>query len=52
MHADSVEYKASTTVPLAPVSTPGYAATAIVTHRDGKRETSGVPGYFTSGCAV
>jgi hypothetical protein len=31
MHADPVEYKASTIMPLAPVSIPGYAATAIVT---------------------
>lgn len=48
MHADPVEYKTSTIMPLAPVSLPGYAATAIVTHRNGKREALGILGYFAS----
>ncbi|MFL9959269.1 hypothetical protein PQR65_38445 [Paraburkholderia nemoris] len=52
MHADSVEYKTSTIMPLAPISMPGYAATAIVTHRNGKREALGIPGYFASGSAA
>jgi hypothetical protein len=52
MHADPVEYKTSTIMPLAPISMPGYAATAIVTHRNGKRETFGIPGYFASGSAA
>ena len=52
MHADPVEYKASTIMPLAPVSIPGYAATVIVTHRNGKRETFGILGYFASESAA
>lgn len=48
MHADPGEYKASTIMPLAPVSIPGYAAAVIVTHPNGKRETFGIPGYFAS----
>lgn len=52
MHADPVEYKASTIMPLAPISIPGYAATAIVTHRNGRRETFGIPGYFASESAA
>jgi hypothetical protein len=45
MHADPVEYKTSTIMPLASVSMPGYAATALVTHRSGKREALGILGY-------
>jgi hypothetical protein len=52
MHTDPVEYKASTIMPLAPISIPGYAATAIVTHRNGKRETFGILGYFASESAA
>jgi len=46
MPADPVEYKTSTIMPLAPISIPGYAATAIVTDRNGKRETFGILGSF------
>lgn len=48
MHADRVQYKTSTIMPLAPISIPGYAAMAVVTHRNGKRETFGILGYFAS----
>lgn len=51
MHADPVEYKAKI-MALAPVSIPGYAATAIITPRNGKRETSGILGYFASESAA
>lgn len=46
MHADPVECKASTIEPVASISTRGYAATALVTREDGKRETLGVLGHF------
>ncbi|WP_244137152.1 hypothetical protein [Burkholderia pyrrocinia] len=48
MHADPVEYKTSTIMPLASISMPGYAATALLTHRSGKREALGILGYFAS----
>ncbi|MBN3777350.1 hypothetical protein G3O06_07245 [Burkholderia sp. Ac-20345] len=48
MHADPVGYKTSTIMPLAAVSMPGYAATALVTHKGGKQEAFGVLGYFAS----
>ncbi|MFL9936712.1 hypothetical protein P0D88_48910 [Paraburkholderia sp. RL18-103-BIB-C] len=48
MHDDPVECKPTTIMPLAPVSIPGYAATAIVTHRNGKGEKFGILGYFAS----
>ncbi|AXF06132.1 hypothetical protein CUJ88_48590 (plasmid) [Paraburkholderia hospita] len=35
-------------MPLAPISLPDYAATAIVTHRNGQREIFGILGYFAS----
>ncbi|MFM0617417.1 hypothetical protein PQR37_25475 [Paraburkholderia nemoris] len=52
MHPDPVEYKTSTIMPLAPISMPGYAATAIVTHRNGKREAFAILGYFASESAA
>ena len=52
MYANSVEYKTSTIVPLAPISTPGYAATVVVTYRNGRRETFGILGYFASESAA
>ncbi|KVU08808.1 hypothetical protein [Burkholderia ubonensis] len=48
MHADPVEYKASTIMPLASLSMPGYAATALVTRKGGKQEAFGILGYFAS----
>lgn len=40
MHADPVEYKTSTIMPLASLSMPGYAATALVTRQGGKQQAS------------
>ncbi|WP_133295706.1 hypothetical protein [Burkholderia reimsis] len=48
MHADPVEYKKSTIMPLASLSIPGYAATALVTRNGGKQEGFGILGYFAS----
>lgn len=48
MHADPVEYKASTIMPLASLSMPGYAATVLVTRKGGKQEALGILGYFAS----
>lgn len=48
MHADPVEYKTSTIMPLASVSMPGYTASALVTYRSGRREAFGILGYFAS----
>jgi len=45
MHADPVEYKTSTIMPLAPIAIPDYLATAIVTYRNGKRKTFGILGH-------
>jgi hypothetical protein len=48
MHTNPVEYNTAINMPLAPVSIPGYAAMAIVTHQNGKRLAFGILGYFAS----
>jgi hypothetical protein len=52
MHAGPVEYKTSIIMPLAPISMPGYAATAVITHPNGRRKTFGILGHFVSGKAA
>ncbi|MGU7775712.1 hypothetical protein ACV229_36870 [Burkholderia sp. MR1-5-21] len=48
MHADPVEYKKSTIMPLVSLLIPGYAATALVTRKGGKQEAFRILGYFAS----